>query len=347
MKSLVLIAFFFVVFVPAAHTQTEDNMSQRVNLQGEWRFHIGDDRDWSDLNFDDSEWESVFVPATWEDEGFAGYDGFAWYRKHFTLPAYTKGALLYLDLGRIDDVDEVFFNGYFVGSSGRMPENEYETSWNTFRMYLIPPDYLNAGGDNVVAVRVFDERLEGGIQEGNIGLYEADFPYVVNLSGLWQFQIGDNPAWKDRKVDLSGWSDISVPGCWEPQGYSGYDGFAWYRKSFYISERFEGEDLILLLGKIDDVDEAYVNGERIGSTGRTDRFGISDNDSWRRERAYTIPDGVLHFDGNNILTVRVFDQVLNGGIYEGPIGIVKRQEIPENRSMFRFLWEKVKNWFEW
>ena len=58
---------------------------------------------------------------------------------------------------------------------------------------------------------------------------------VVSLTGMWKFEIGDNPKFSERGFDDSKWEKIRVPGTWENQGFPGYDGYAWYRRSFHTS----------------------------------------------------------------------------------------------------------------
>src|SRR5512146_1066948 len=88
---------------------------QIVNLSGNWKFSVGDNFDWSSAGFNDDNWESIEVPSSWENQGFHGYDGYAWYRNTFTIPEKYKGSMIYLFLGYVDDVDQVFINGKQVG----------------------------------------------------------------------------------------------------------------------------------------------------------------------------------------------------------------------------------------
>ncbi|NJO68062.1 MAG: hypothetical protein HC830_01205, partial [Bacteroidetes bacterium] len=55
-----------------------------VKLNGYWKFNIGDDISWASPTFNDKDWESLYLPKYWEDQGYVGYDGFAWYRKHYS-----------------------------------------------------------------------------------------------------------------------------------------------------------------------------------------------------------------------------------------------------------------------
>jgi len=305
-----------------------DEWQRLIDLRGHWKFEIGDNMAWADPNFDDSKWQKIFVPSRWEDEGFPGYDGYAWYRKQFNLPAECKGKAIFLRLGRVDDVDEVYLNGKFVAFSGQFPP-EYITDYTGERQYFIPTDYFNLSGSNVLAVRVFDEGMAGGIIEGKIGLYELTSYLTpdINLNGAWKFHTGDEMEWKEASYSDYLWQTIRVPSYWETQGYKGYNGFGWYRTKFSISGKYTNDKLILLLGKIDDVDEAYLNGHRIGKTGRIydDPGRISIDDHYLEYRAYFIPEEYLRFGRENVLAVRVYDGFLHGGIYQGPIGIVEQQ----------------------
>src|SRR5207302_308521 len=61
-----------------------------------------------------------------------------------------------------DDVDETFLNGVKLGQTGAFPPN-YRSEWQAYRRYRIPVDALNWGGENVLAVRVYDGAGPGGI----------------------------------------------------------------------------------------------------------------------------------------------------------------------------------------
>ena len=132
-----------------------------VRLKGPWRFRTGDDARYGARDFDDDSWETVPVPATWEDSGHPDYDGPAWYRTRFTLPAAPdpqRPPPVRVDLGKVDDVDETFINGVRIGGmSGR----------RSYRRYQVPPlppaNALNWGGENVLAVHVTDSGGAGGL----------------------------------------------------------------------------------------------------------------------------------------------------------------------------------------
>jgi sialate O-acetylesterase len=336
-----LLLFSFVIFWhynAYADDFAHYDLRLAVDLSGLWKFEIGDNFGWIYPEFEDQSWELIYVPSTWEDEGFPGYDGFAWYRKTFTISSIFKDKQLYLFLGFIDDVDEVYLNGKLVNFEGGMPPEVY-TAYHIERNYPIPHGYINFDGENVIAVRVYDNYQVGGIVRGDVGIYsnESDIDLELNLAGKWKFRTGDFYDWKERDYADSKWDSVYVPALWETQGYRDFDGIAWYRKHFFLPEEFRNERLILLLGKIDDYDETYLNGTRIGRKGRIrDSRGRTNlGDTYQEIRAYYIPENVLLYGDMNLIAVRVYDGFIKGGIFEGPIGIVTRE---------RYLawWEQVK-----
>ena len=152
-----------------------------------WKFSIGDDKQWSDPTFDDAQWKSIFVGTTWEEQGHPGYDGYGWYRLHLRIPEdFQKNAnlkryqMLVLSLGKIDDVDQTWWNDKLIGHTGHMPDN-YVTSWSTDRIYHVPANLIRWDADNVIAVRVFDGVSKGGMYEGPYRLRVASWRDLVNI----------------------------------------------------------------------------------------------------------------------------------------------------------------------
>ena len=137
-----------------------------------------------------------------------------------------------------------------------------------------------------------------------------------------------------------------VPGYWEGQGYKNYDGMAWYRLEFDVPKQFAGQKAILLMGKIDDYDETYLNGTRVGRTGNISphKSGGGAGTDYTRLRAYTIPADLLLPDQPNVIAVRVQDVYMHGGIYDGPIGLISRQKYLDWKEDHDNRWNPF-NWF--
>jgi beta-galactosidase len=136
------------------------------------KFKTGDGAAWKDVRFDDSGWAEIRTGISWEDAGYPGYDGYAWYRFRFDLPgemlerSFLKDYLLF-DLSKIDDCDETWLNGRQIGKSGRFPDEEggFFSRYDDRRTYFVRTDdpAVRWGEENVLAVRVYDSSKSGGI----------------------------------------------------------------------------------------------------------------------------------------------------------------------------------------
>ena len=117
----------------------------------------------------------------------------------------------------------------------------------------------------------------------------------------------DNTAntsdWKNIGFEDSKWPVMKLPGLWESQGLPDLDGTVWFRKSIIIADADAGKAAVLELSMIDDNDETYINGEKVGST-----------DGYNTLRKYTIAAGILKA-GKNTIAVKVGDTGGGGGIY--------------------------------
>lgn len=347
MKSLVSKSFLAVLLSLTAYSAAIagiDENHRLYGLRGDWKFQLGDNPHWAEANFNDNKWDEIYVPSRWEEEGYPGYDGYAWYRKHFDASESWRSKDLLLEVGMIDDVDEVYVNGQSVGGTGSFPP-DYATAYNVERRYSLAFSLLNPDGDNVIAVRVYDGGGFGGITDGPVGIYERWYSINPDLTlpSIWKFKTGDDIQWKEAGYDDSDWKSVYVPAYWETQGYQDYDGYAWYRVNFNVSAEYRDETLIMLVGKIDDFDEVYLNGQRIGGIGPMPKYKMTqpNSDAYEQMRAYLIPSGLLRFDKGNVLAVRVYDCWQGGGIYDGPIGIVTRQHYLKDKHWYRH----VENWF--
>ncbi len=292
---------------------------QVINLKGRWKFHVGDDPSFSSSKLDDSGWEDIWVPAAWEDEGFNGYDGFAWYRIKFDGHKLDKERNYVVNLGYIDDADEAYLNDKIIGFSGQCPP-KFKTAYNNERKYVLPPQLINFAGMNTLAIRVFDGVHRGGIVDGKVGIYsvEENTKLLIDLQGIWSFARSKTG---EKNTDEAAWEKIMVPSAWEFQGLK-IDGFGWYKKTFTIPANFTKQPLVLLLGKIDDFDRVYLNGKFIGSTNDHKPFGRSH--SYEENRVYEVPIEALKYNAPNTIEVLVEDTGNIGGIYEGTIGITTR-----------------------
>jgi hypothetical protein len=94
-----------------------------VALDGNWRFHLGDDKAWANPALDDSGWEPIRPDTQWGAQSHPSYTGFAWYRLRIEIDnsnsaGTRKMALL---IPPVEDAYEAYWNGEKLGTYGRLP----------------------------------------------------------------------------------------------------------------------------------------------------------------------------------------------------------------------------------
>ena len=125
------------------------------------------------------------------------------------------------------------------------------------------------------------------------------------------------------------WTSARAPAEWGqalPGRLGAYDGFAWYRCFVEVPKAWEGLPLALSLGRIDDCDEAFFNGAKVGATGS---MPPDPKTAWQTERRYTVPAEDVRAGGWNLIAVRVYDNGGLGGMAQGPLLLASdKGEIP-------------------
>ena len=132
-----------------------------------------------------------------------------------------------------------------------------------------------------------------------------------------RFHKGEAPeGWMAVDFDDSSWQTMAIPEKWHGEGM-----YAQYRIKFnvpkgFITKAAYGKYAVLDLAYIDDCDEAYLNGVRIGKNGVMPHDGMAYS-AWDMHRVYQIDSNILK-EGENLLTVLVWNRRTRGGVYGGP-----------------------------
>jgi beta-galactosidase len=127
--------------------------------------------------FDDRAWRIINVPHDWVSElpfdstgshshgykaagrNFPG-NSIGWYRKKFYIPESDLGRRIIIEFDGVHRNSMLWINGFYIG--------EEHSGYSSFQYDIT--DYLNYGGDNVIAVRVDVTMEEGWFYEG-AGIY--------------------------------------------------------------------------------------------------------------------------------------------------------------------------------
>lgn len=154
----------------------------------------------------------------------------------------------------------------------------------------------------------------------------------IHLDSEWKFIQGDSLSYAKAEYNSKNWRDIRVDKIWENQGYDPYDGYAWYRIKVFlprslIKAAYLKDSLKINLGKINNFDQSFLNGQIFGINGKNassdsqvnNEFTKAPQGYWDLERVYTLPvnDPRIKWDQENIIAVRVFDEGGQGGLWSG------------------------------
>jgi sialate O-acetylesterase len=135
---------------------------------------------WMLPDTDHSEWESMTLPALWENAGYRLLNGIVWFSCDFNLSVEDMGKDAQLHLGKIDDSDITWFNGEEVGKMKWGADIE--------RVYPVPGQLLKVGKNNIT-VRVEDTYYKGGFSSKADKFFLKLWQKEISLSGDWKFKI--------------------------------------------------------------------------------------------------------------------------------------------------------------
>ena len=115
-------------------------------------------------------------------------------------------------------------------------------------------------------------------------------------------------GWAEPDLDDSDWKTMKLPQQWEKAGVGldNFDGIVWFRREVSVPEAWNGKDLMLHLGPIDDRDTTWVNGTKVGGL-----------DVYNAPRDYKVPAASVS-GGKLLIAVRVLDTGGFGGIWGAP-----------------------------
>ncbi len=167
--------------------------------------------------------------------------------------------------------------------------------------------YHAATGDPADFLRFpdFAERHDRGIRETAL----IRDTYAAAGTPAFSERSAAAADWHRADFDDSGWALQAVPDVWNSNDCHSA-GVFWFRHAVAIPAHWSGRDLMLSLGCIDQQDECFVNGAKVGATGKDWEFSSFDM------RRYPVPKQLVT-DGKLTIAVRdvcFFRTILDAGL---------------------------------
>lgn len=141
---------------------------------------------------------------------------------------------------------------------------------------------------------------------------------VAALPETWKFKKDPRNSgvyfeWHSEDIESS-WQDIKTTSSWEIQGNQdeeaqGYDGFAWYRTSFEVPEKFSGKKMILFIGGMNNQAWIWVNGALAAA--------VPYHEYWARWKYHAEVDisKFVRPGTQNEIAIRIWNDQNAGGIF--------------------------------
>ena len=143
---------------------------------------------------------------------------------------------------------------------------------------------------------------------------------TADLTGKWQFHVGDDPRWASPAFDDAAWESLTTDSPWGAQGHPAYTGVAWYRRDLDI-EPAPGapRQYRVLIPHAEDAYEVYWNGQLIGRYGH-----FPPHASWYYSvfpRSFPLPGATRGVLALRVWTapLEVFSVAESGGLYAPPV----------------------------
>lgn len=147
------------------------NPRLKTTINENWKFAKGEIAAAKSLTFDDTDWETLNLPHTWnvedtEDEPSGYYRGVGWYRKSVKIGRLTQGKKVFLCFEAANQVTEVWVNGRQAGEAhiGGYTPFAYDIT-----------SLITSGVDNTIAIKVDNSHHE------DIAPLSADFTFFGGI----------------------------------------------------------------------------------------------------------------------------------------------------------------------
>jgi len=206
--------------------QRADFSNYKMDLKERIKMVLGDlpnkdnglELNYNKVGFDDSAWETIKSPKIWEDQGYRGFNGIAWYRKSIELDKKQSESGIVLSLGKIDDYDVCWVNGVEVGKT-----NVYTMD----RIYPVPASILKEG-KNVIVLKITDAGGGGGMYSPAKDVYLTSGNTKISLAGDWKIKFTEITP-EDHALNSNDYPTLLFNGMINPIVPYGIKGAIWYQ----------------------------------------------------------------------------------------------------------------------
>jgi hypothetical protein len=176
-KLLLLFALHSCVFAFSQSIKTSATYREKININREWKFKLGDNKGAETESYNDDDWNDINLPHNFSIPYFQSmywYTGYGWYRKYFDILSQWELKRIFIEFEAAFRDAQIYINGHLVGS--------HRGGYTGFSFDVT--EYLKTGR-NILAVRlnnIWNPRLAPRNGDHNFtgGIYRDVYLVVTN-----------------------------------------------------------------------------------------------------------------------------------------------------------------------
>lgn len=134
------------------------------SINSGWKFYKGDIENTSFVNINDTKWETVNIPHTWNTDAYIlkdYYRGIGWYRKNLIVPDTKKEKQIFIKFEGINASAEVFINGEKIAS--------HLGGYTAFT--IDATSFIKFGENNLITVKADNSKLDIPPLSGDFSIF--------------------------------------------------------------------------------------------------------------------------------------------------------------------------------
>ena len=263
------IKYYLIIVIPIFLGISIANAQNQVDISKGWKFILGDNLEYKNPAFNDSNWKPIEVDKIWEEQGYDPYDGYAWFRIKVTIPsslkknAFLKDSLKFF-FGKINNFDQLYLNGQMIGENAKNVSIGYKIDtmfimapmqmYDVVRRYMIPTNDPRILWDkeNTIAIRVFDQGGQGGIYTGKQIIEFPSLKEYITMNNVSQPFVFNNKSVSKSFSIRNNHSSLTVKGIFSIVATGKLSGEVIYKQKHELSLKpFESKEFSIILSDLD------------------------------------------------------------------------------------------------
>lgn len=189
------------------------------------------------VNYDDSKWSTLQMPATVRNWSDGPYQGIVWFRKVMEIPTLAAGKDLQINLGHPEMNYWLYFNGQLI----------CQNKWNNAlsHTYTVPAKFIKKG-KNVILLREAFLWGGGGINPPADSLYFSYNGTKTSLTGAWKYKKSLEPDLPPT-INYQHYPTYLYNAMINPLIPYGIKGFIWYQGENNTGNAYQYKTLFPLM----------------------------------------------------------------------------------------------------